>query len=65
MHFEILHSNSYSQPYYWRIVAGNGQVLATSETYTSKQGCRDAIDSVKRHAATAPVEDRTRSAARW
>jgi uncharacterized protein YegP (UPF0339 family) len=63
--FEILKSNSYSQPYYWRIVARNGQVLATSETYTSKQGCLDAISAVKREAATAEVIDKTRAAARW
>lgn len=64
MKFEILDSNSSAQPYYWRIVASNGQVLATSETYTSKQGCQNAIATVKAHAATASTVDRTWSAAR-
>ena len=62
MKFEILDSNSSSQPYYWRIVAANGQILATSETYTSKDGCRNAINTVKANAATAPIVDRTRTA---
>ena len=63
MKFEIRDSKSSTQPYYWRIIASNGQVLATSETYTTKQGCRDAIDIVKRGAAPALVADQTRSAA--
>lgn len=64
MQFEIRKSNSSSQPYYWRIVASNAQVLATSETYTTKQGCHDAINVVKRGAATAPVIDMTVAATR-
>lgn len=63
MKFEIRDSTSSYQPYYWRIVASNGQILATSETYTTKQGCRDAIDTVQRGAPSAPVVDLTRSAA--
>lgn len=31
MKFEIRNSNSQTQPYYWRIVATNGNVLASSE----------------------------------
>jgi len=66
MKFEIRSSTSRAQPYYWRMVASNGQVLATSETYTSVQGCRNAIDTVKREAGTAAVLDLTKSsAARW
>lgn len=32
MHIEILKKRKY---WYWRIIADNGQVLATSETYSS------------------------------
>jgi len=63
MKFQILKSNSSTQPYFWRIVAANGQVLAFSETYTSVAGCRNAIDTVKAGAATAPVEEFTKPAA--
>lgn len=66
MKFEILNSTSRVQPYYWRMVASNGQVLASSETYTSMQGCRNAIDTVKRWAGSAAVLDLTKSnMARW
>lgn len=59
MRFEIRPSQSSSQPYYWRTVADNGQVLSTSETYTSKAGCQNAIDVLKREAASARVDDLT------
>lgn len=39
--------------------AGNGQIIATSEGYTSKQGCKDGIASVKENAPNADVEDLT------
>lgn len=55
MSFEI-RSSSNGQ-YYWRIVAANGQVLAHSETYTTKASCRSAIETVKASAASAPIRD--------
>lgn len=57
MKFEIRNSNSATQPYYWRIVAANGQVLATSETYVNKTDARSAVDSVIANAGTATVVD--------
>lgn len=33
--------------YYFRVVAENGQTVASSEGYVSKQGCEDGIKSVK------------------
>jgi uncharacterized protein YegP (UPF0339 family) len=38
-------------------VAKTGQVVATSEAYTTKRRCLEGIQSVKRLAADAPVED--------
>lgn len=64
VHFEIRNSTSTTQPFYWRIVGGNGQVLATSETYVRKESCIDAINVVKRNAAAARVDDLTRATAR-
>ena len=44
----------------WRLKSGNGQVIATSgEGYTSKQGCQNGIDAVKRDAPGASVNDQT------
>jgi uncharacterized protein YegP (UPF0339 family) len=64
MKFEIRNSSSSSQRYYWRIVASNGAVLATSETYVAKQSCIDAINIVKGNAAGAVTYDHTRTAVR-
>ncbi|RWR03648.1 hypothetical protein ED28_01280 [[Pantoea] beijingensis] len=37
--------------FYFRLKAGNGEVILSSEGYVSKSGCQNGIDSVKKHAA--------------
>lgn len=59
MKFEIARSNSKKEPFFWRIVAANGQTLATSEMYTRKASCVSAIASVQKNGADARVVDRT------
>lgn len=39
--------------------AGNGEVIATSEVYTTEAACRKGIESVKKNAPVAAVEDQT------
>ncbi len=39
--------------------AGNGEVIATSEVYTSKSACMNGIASVKKNSVIADVEDQT------
>lgn len=39
--------------------AGNGEVIATSEVYTTKVACVKGIESVKKNSAVAAVEDQT------
>lgn len=39
--------------------AGNGEVIATSEVYSSKAACLNGIESVKKNSAVANVEDQT------
>ena len=39
--------------------ANNGEVIATSEVYTSESACRNGIESVQKNAPIAPVEDQT------
>ena len=40
----------------WRLVAPNGNIIADSaEGYTSKQGAKRGIRSVKRNAASAEI----------
>jgi len=43
--------------YRFNIIASNGQVIATSETYTRKQSAKDTIESIKKGADAATVED--------
>ena len=40
-------------------VATNGQVIATSEAYESKASAVNGIESVKRNAADAAIDDQT------
>ena len=39
--------------------AGNGEVIATSEVYTSKSACMNGIASVKKNSVIADIEDQT------
>lgn len=39
--------------------AGNGETIATSEVYTSEAACRKGIESVKKNASVAGLEDQT------
>lgn len=43
--------------YRFRLKAGNGQIIATSEGYESKDSCIKGIDSVRANAPTAPIVD--------
>ena len=39
----------------FRLKATNGQVIATSEGYTTKAACKNGIESVKKNVVEAPV----------
>ena len=41
--------------YRFRLKAGNGEIIATSEGYGSKDGCVSGIESVKKNAPIAKV----------
>ncbi len=41
------------------LVATNGQVIATSEAYESKASAINSIESVKRNAPSAQIDDQT------
>ena len=40
--------------------AGNGQTVLSSEVYTTEAACRKGIESVKKNAPLARLEDQTR-----
>ena len=39
--------------------AGHGDVIATSEVYTSMAACKNGIESVRKNAVAAKLEDQT------
>jgi uncharacterized protein YegP (UPF0339 family) len=41
------------------LVGRNGQIVATSETYTTKASCLNGVKAVKTLAADAAIEDQT------
>ncbi len=43
----------------FNLKAGNGEIIATSESYTTKSGALNGIESVKKNAASAAVDDQT------
>jgi uncharacterized protein len=43
----------------FNLVASNGQVIASSEAYTTKAAALNGIDSVKKHAPEAVTDDQT------
>jgi len=43
----------------FRLKAGNGEVIASSESYTSKASAQNGVASVQKNAPTADVVDLT------
>jgi len=48
-----------SGKYHFNLVAFNGQVIATSETYERKASALNGIESVKKNAPDAEIDDQT------
>jgi len=47
-HFEI--DRSSDEQFIFRLKSGNGEIILSSERYTTKQSCKNGIDSVKENA---------------
>lgn len=43
----------------FNLKAGNGEVIAVSETYTALDSCKNGIESVRKNAVEAKLEDQT------
>ena len=43
----------------FNLKAGNGEVIAVSEVYTTESACMKGIESVKKNAVAAKLEDQT------
>lgn len=45
--------------YKFNLKAGNGEIIAVSEVYSSESACLNGIESVRKNAVEAPIEDQT------
>ncbi|MBR5746562.1 MAG: YegP family protein [Clostridia bacterium] len=43
----------------FNLKAGNGEIIATSEVYTTEAACRNGVNSVIKNAPVANIEDQT------
>ena len=43
----------------FHLIAGNGEIIGTSQSYASKNGCKNGIESVRSNATAASIEDQT------
>lgn len=48
-----------AEKFRWRLKAGNGEVIAQSQAYTSKDAAKKGIASVQANAAGATIVDLT------
>ena len=55
--FEL--TKSASGQFHFNLKAVNGEIIATSEMYNSKDAAKNGIESVKKNAADADVVDLT------
>ncbi len=46
----------------FRLKAGNGEIIAVSEAYNSKDGCTNGIESVKKNAPIAKIVEKVEEA---
>ncbi len=45
--------------YKFNLKAGNGEIIAVSEVYTTESACLNGVESIRKNAPEAPVEDQT------
>ena len=46
--------------WYWRLLAGNKQVIATGgEGYVNKADCQSMVEHIKMYAGTTPIKEDT------
>jgi hypothetical protein len=57
--FEIRKNSKISQPYHFVLIANNGQIVLTSENYTTKQNAKNGIETIKSLVSSAAIVDNT------
>ena len=53
--FEVYKDNR--DEYRFRLKAANGEIIASSEGYSSKNACLNGIESVKKNASDAEIKE--------
>lgn len=48
-----------SGDYVFNLKAGNGEVIATSQSYSTLDACKNGVESIKTNAPVAAIEDQT------
>lgn len=48
-----------SNGFRFNLKAGNGEIIATSEVYTTDKACKNGVESVRKNAPVANIEDQT------
>lgn len=48
------------QKWRWRLLAGNGKIIASGEGYASHSNVRRAVDTIQKAASVARISDRKR-----
>lgn len=56
-----VHKSEKTGEFWFRVVAANGNILASSQQYAQKASALSAIESIKANAPGADVEDLTAS----
>lgn len=51
--------NATKTGYTFHLKAGNGETILTSEVYSTKDACENGIESVRKNAPAANIEDQT------
>ena len=46
-----------AEKFRWRLKAPNGEIIASSEAYESKDSCKNGVNSVKTNAPKAEIVD--------
>ena len=54
---------SSNDKYYFNLQAANGEIIATSEMYESKASAENGIESVRKNAPAAVLDDRSEASA--
>jgi uncharacterized protein YegP (UPF0339 family) len=55
--FEIKKDNA--GKFRFNLIAANGEIIASSEAYETKEACKNGIQSVKTNAASAEIVDKS------